>query len=134
MGPSMRIIGAVTVAAGLGVGALGALEGASAAPARPDSGVRGLVRYGPTCPVQRPGRNCERPYRATIVVRREPSSRLVTRAHSGADGRFTVRLRAGRYELEPTNGVPFPRASAQTITVEAHHFTQVTINFDSGIR
>ncbi len=134
MRPSWQTIGAVTLAASLSVEGLGALGGAAAAPARPDSGVRGLVRYGPTCPVQRPGRTCERPYRATIVVRREPSNRIVIRAHSGADGRFTVRLRAGRYKLEPTNGVPFPRASDQTITVEAHHFTRVTINFDSGIR
>ena len=61
-------------------------------------------------------------------------TRLVTHAHSGADGRFTVRLRAGRYKLVPSNGVPFPRASEQMITVEAHRFTSVTINFDSGIR
>jgi hypothetical protein len=107
---------------------------AAAAPERPDSGIRGLVLYGPTCPVQRAGQNCERPYQATIVVRREPSNRLVVRAHSGSDGRFTVRLRPGRYELKPSNGIPFPRASAQTVTVSAHHFISVSINFDSGIR
>ena len=47
---------------------------AAAAPGRPDSGVRGIVLYGPTCPVQRAGQSCERPYQATIVVRREPSN------------------------------------------------------------
>jgi hypothetical protein len=123
-----RAICVGTVLVALGAGAAGA------APARPDSGVRGLVLYGPTCPVQRVGQSCERPYKATIVVSREPSNKLVVRAHSGADGHFTVRLRPGRYELTPTNGIPFPRASTKTITVQAHQFTHVTINFDSGIR
>lgn len=84
--------------------------------------------------MQRVGQSCERPYKATIVIRRESSNKLVVRAHSGADGRFLVRLRPGRYVLTPTNGIPFPRASAETITVQAHRFTGVTINFDSGIR
>lgn len=96
--------------------------------------MRGLVLYGPTCPVQREGQSCTRPYRATIVVRREPSNSLIVRAHSGADGRFTVRLRPGRYQLRPTNGVPYPRASAQTVTVAAHQYVRVTVSFDSGIR
>lgn len=123
-----RTICAGTVVAALGGGAVASASG------RPDSGVRGLVLYGPTCPVQRVGQSCERPYQATIAVRREPSNALVTRTRSGADGRFSVRLRSGRYRLVPTNGVPFPRASSQTITVQAHQFVRVTIRFDSGIR
>jgi hypothetical protein len=122
-----------TICAGSALVALG-VGATTAAAGPPDAGIRGLVLYGPTCPVQRVGQSCERPYQATISIRRQPSHKLVVRAHSGADGRFTVRLRPGRYELEPTNGIPFPRASAQTVTVQAHHFTSVSINFDSGIR
>jgi hypothetical protein len=99
-----------------------------------DSGVRGVVLYGPTCPVQRPGRSCVKPYAASISIRREPAGTLIVRAHSAADGRFSVRLRAGRYLLQPRNGRPFPRAHSQTISVRRHRFTAVTIRFDSGIR
>ena len=111
-----------------------ALGSAGASPSRPDSGVRGLVLYGPTCPVQRPGQTCVRAYRAWITIRREPSGTLAARVRSGADGRFSARLVAGRYLLDPRNGMPYPRAQSQTVTVRRHRFTAVTIRFDSGIR
>jgi hypothetical protein len=100
----------------------------------PDSGIRGHVLYGPTCPVQRPGQNCERPYQATITVKREPDGAIVKRVHSDRDGRFTTFLRAGRYLLVPRNGRPYPRAQSQSVVVHGHRFTAVTIHFDSGIR
>jgi hypothetical protein len=111
-----------------------ALGTAGASPSRPDSGVRGVVLYGPTCPVQRPGQTCVRPYRAWITIRRRPSETVATRVRSAANGRFSARLVAGRYLLQPRNGKPFPRAPSQTITVTRHHFSTVTIRFDSGIR
>jgi hypothetical protein len=101
---------------------------------RPDSGVRGDVLYGPTCPVQRPGQNCTRPYQATIRVLREPGGRLVASPRSDQAGHFSVRLAAGQYRLDPVSGHPFPRARPQQVTVRAHRFTHVVINFDSGIR
>jgi hypothetical protein len=104
------------------------------ATARPDSGIHGLVLYGPTCPVQRPGRTCVRPYRARITITREPAGTVAARLRSAANGRFTVRLLAGRYLLTPQNGKPFPRARSRTVTVSPHHFSALTIRFDSGIR
>ncbi|MGI9184273.1 MAG: hypothetical protein ACR2GZ_04790 [Solirubrobacteraceae bacterium] len=109
-----------------------ALDSASARPAQ--TGVRGLLLYGPTCPVQQPGMTCERPYRAWITVRRFPSETLVTRVRSAADGRFTVLVAAGRYRLAPRNRTPYPRASAQIVTVRRGRLSPVTIRFDSGIR
>jgi hypothetical protein len=111
-----------------------ALTTAGATPARPDSGIHGLVLYGPTCPVQRPGRTCVRPYRAWITIKREPSRTVAARVRSAANGRFSARLAAGRYLLAPHNGKPFPRAASRTVTVSSHRFTSVTIRFDSGIR
>jgi hypothetical protein len=96
--------------------------------------VRGLVLYGPTCPVQRVGMTCERSYQAWITVRRWPSETLVTRVRSAADGRFTVLVAAGRYRLAPRNGTPYPRAVAQIVTVRRGRLSSVTIRFDSGIR
>lgn len=107
---------------------------ASATSRAPDSGVRGRVLYGPTCPVQRPGQSCERPYRATLVFRREPSNKLALRVSSAADGGFTAHLAPGRYRLEPRNGNPFPRAQSETVSVRAGRFTRLTVHYDSGIR
>jgi hypothetical protein len=92
------------------------------------------VLYGPTCPVQRPGQTCVRPYRAWITITREPSGTLAARVRSAADGRFSARLVPGRYLLQPRNGKPFPRAQPRAITVSRHRFSTVTIRFDSGIR
>jgi hypothetical protein len=99
-----------------------------------DSGVRGRVLYGPTCPVQRAGESCTRPYEATIVIRNAAENRPLARVRSSAEGYFSVRLRPGRYLLVPVNGHPYPRSASQTLTIRAHRFTSVTIRYDSGIR
>ena len=124
------------IACGTGaLAALGlALGTASGAQRGRDSGIRGLVLYGPTCPVQRPGHTCVRTFQATITIKREPAGTVVVRVRSAADGRFTTRLEPGRYLLQPSNGRPFPRAKAQTVSVHGHAFTAVTIRYDSGIR
>jgi hypothetical protein len=99
-----------------------------------DSGLHARVLFGPTCPVQRVGQSCVRPYQATISILREPTNKAVATARSASDGRFSVRLTPGRYLLEPHAGRPFPRSRPQTVTVYADRFTNVTINYDSGIR
>jgi hypothetical protein len=43
-------------------------------------------------------------------------------------------LPAGLYVVQPHNGLPFPRARSQTVTVRRHHFTDIVVRFDSGIR
>ena len=116
------------------VGPVLAIDATSDAQSRPDSGVRGVALYGPTCPAQRPGHTCVRPYAAWITIRREPKGTVAARVHAGSDGRFTARLRAGQYLLVPRNGKPFPRAKSQSVSVRPHRFTTVTIRFDSGIR
>lgn len=98
------------------------------------SGIRLRVLIGPTCPVQRVGQSCVRPFQASIRVLREPANRIVTTVRSGADGRTTVRLAPGRYLLKPRSGSPYPRGAAQTAVVYAHCFTDVTVKYDSGIR
>lgn len=110
------------------------LGAASSADARLDSGVRGTVLYGPTCPVERPGDKCVRPYDATLRIRARGTNRLVTTIRSGKDGRFTVRLSPGRYVIVPVAGKPYPQAAPQAVRVKRHAFTRVTITYDSGIR
>jgi len=99
-----------------------------------DSGLRIRVLYGPTCPVQRIAQSCTRPYQASIRIVRQPAKRTLTTIRSASDGRVSVRLRAGRYLLEPQAGRPFPRSRPRAVTVYAHRFTSVTILYDSGIR
>jgi hypothetical protein len=117
--------------AGAALLASGTVSGASR---HLDSGIRGRVLYGPTCPVQRPGRSCERPYHASIAIRREHTGTLVMHVRSGAGGRFTAFLRPGAYLLVPRNGSPYPRARSRTVSVRRNAFTVVTIRYDSGIR
>jgi hypothetical protein len=102
--------------------------------ARLDSGIRGKVVYGPTCPVERPGERCERPYDARLRIRARATKKIVTTVRSGEDGRFKVRLRPGRYVVEPVSGSRYPAADPVPATVHSHRFTRVTISFDSGIR
>lgn len=100
----------------------------------PDSGIRGRALLGPTCPVQRIGQTCLRPYQATITIRNEGTGRLVVRARSSANGRFRIALAPGTYLLVPQTGRPYPRSSPQTTIVHSHRYTSVAISYDSGIR
>ncbi len=99
-----------------------------------DSGIIGEVLIGPTCPVERPGKTCERPYRTRITIRRETTHTLVARVHSSAQGRFRIALAPGRYLLLPQNRRPYPRSSRQVAMVRSHRYTAVLISYDSGIR
>ena len=90
--------------------------------------------FGPTCPVQRIGQTCVRPYQATITIRSEATGRVVARARSSANGRFRIPLAPGSYLLVPQAGRPYPRSSPQTTTVHRHRYTSVVIAYDSGIR
>lgn len=109
-------------------------DSASSTTRERDSGINGEVRIGPTCPVERPGKVCERPYRATITIRREPRRTLVARVQSSAEGRFRIPLAPGRYLLLPHNGRAYPRSAPQIATVHSHRYTAVLISYDSGIR
>jgi hypothetical protein len=98
-----------------------------------DSGITGLVTIGPISPVEQPGVPNEKPYEATILVKRSDGT-VVAQVRSGADGRFAVKLPPGAYVLEPQIGAPLPRAETQQVTVSPHTFTAVIVAYDSGIR
>lgn len=97
-------------------------------------GIEGLVLLGPVCPVATPTDPCsDRPFEATIEVQSTGGARI-TRVRSGTDGRFRVGLRPGTYRLVPESGDPFPTAPEQDAVVMEGSYTDVVINFDSGIR
>jgi hypothetical protein len=97
-------------------------------------GIRGSVTIGPTCPVQREGESCVRPFATVLFLHRIGSSGPARTVRSGSDGRFRVALRVGRYRLTPQNGDPYPRAEPQTVIVRADRHTKVSVAYDSGIR
>ena len=97
-------------------------------------GIQGTITLGPLVPVTRDGEPNERPYEATVVVRTADGSREVLRFRSGADGRFRVPLNPGNYLLEPLVGNTLPYAPTQTVTVREGVFSEVLIQYDTGIR
>jgi hypothetical protein len=101
-----------------------------------DSGIRGRVLLGPQCPVEKAGSPCPaEPFEADIRVVNQ-SGDLVTTAHAGQDGRFTVHVEPGSYVLKPQSPTskPFPFGKDTPVSVRPHHFTEVTVTFDTGIR
>lgn len=98
-----------------------------------DSGIEGQVFIGPTCPVVREGEACpDQPYQALLTVNNPKGERIV-QVQTDADGQFKIPLWPGEYILHPeSENIPF--ADDQTLIVESGAFTQVIVNYDSGIR
>jgi len=101
-----------------------------------DSGLTGIVQAGPTCPVVRPGIDCaDRPVVATVIVRSAVTGLEAARFTSDTDGGFRVGLLPGSYLLDPQPascciGV----APTQMVDVSSGQFTNVVIEYDTGIR
>lgn len=103
------------------------------------SGVEGIVKLGPTCPVEStPGANdpvpCVTPYSANLVVL-DGENAVVARVTSAADGKFRVDLPPGDYVVAPATGTDsYPIANPVSVTVVAGQYAHVEINYDTGIR
>ena len=103
-----------------------------AAPA--DSGIEGQVLIGPMCPVVQVGQECpDQPYQATLTVN-SPNGGKIVQVQVDAQGRFKIPLAPGDYILHPESPNGIPSASEQSFRVEAGRFTQIVVNYDSGIR
>jgi hypothetical protein len=103
------------------------------------SGITGMVKLGPTCPVEStPGANdpvpCVTPYSAQLVVL-DGENAVVARVTSAADGRFSVDVPPGDYIVAPATGTDsYPIANPVSVTVVAGQFAEIEINYDTGIR
>jgi hypothetical protein len=103
-------------------------------PAPRESGIEGQVLMGPMCPAAQPGEGCpDQPYQATLTVN-SPNGGLVIQFQTDGQGHFRVPLVPGEYILHPEspNGIPF--APDQMIAVGSGQYTQITVNYDSGVR
>jgi hypothetical protein len=98
------------------------------------SGIEGQVLLGPMCPVVQQGQECpDQPYQATLTVKSLDGVQI-TQFQTDEQGRFQVPLVPGQYILHPEspNGLPF--AEDRSFVVETGKYTQLTVNYDSGIR
>ncbi|MDO8537842.1 MAG: hypothetical protein Q7S21_03060 [archaeon] len=108
----------------------------SISPTPINSGIKGIVLIGPTCPVETipPQPNCgDKPFQAKIFIKNSNGFK-VGEFSSGINGKFEVPLSPGTYVLEPQSPNVLPSGQIQTVIVEEGKFTQITINYDSGIR
>jgi hypothetical protein len=99
------------------------------------SGVRGVVLIGPTCPGATRASPCTEPYVAELVFL-DADDQVRARVTSGPDGTFEVALPPGTYLVQPVSPSedPFPFGKAISVTVGEEEYTEVGIDYDTGIR
>lgn len=107
-------------------------------PAEPErgSGVRGRVWIGPACPGPVVGTECpDVPYQAKIVIT-DLEGEEIARGQSDDEGYFQIQLPPGDYILEPQTPNPGgpPYTGPIPFTVEPGTYTELTVQYDSGIR
>jgi len=104
-----------------------------------NSGIKGTVLLGPTCPVQRipPDPACtDKPYQGNLEVTTADLSRSIEQFSSNVYGKFYIAIPPGQYAIRSAASANMlPRCSSNgTITVVANQFVEVTVNCDTGIR
>ena len=103
--------------------------------APPGTGIRGVVKLGPTCPVESVASPCpDLPFQGDVQATSPEGA--ITRVSTDEQGRFALDLPAGSYVLvaiSPKGSVP-PTPVPQTVQVVTGAYTQVTLEVDSGIR
>lgn len=102
-----------------------------------ESGIRGEVMLGPTCPVERipPDPNCaDKPYRTLVVIfhKSDPVHAFAV-INSDASGKFSAALPPGEYTLGAGES-SLPRCDHPQVVVEPYLFASTTIFCDTGIR
>lgn len=105
----------------------------------PTTAQSGIVLAGPTCPVVRdpPDPACEdRPVAGAEIVAVDAQGQEVARASSDAEGRFSLALPAGEYQLvpQPVEGLLGTASPTEIVVVDGAPLEPVTIVYDTGIR
>lgn len=75
------------------------------------------------------------PLPARVSIK-DSSGTSVGEATSNDQGEFRIELPPGTYQIHPENltGAPLPEAPPENVTVKSGTFTEVRIQFDSGVR
>ena len=111
---------------------------AATSPARPSGStvlLSGVVQAGPGCPVERQGQPCKpRPVGNARVEARSLPTGVTASTRTSADGRYSLRLRRGRYVLVAMTAQLLPVCPHVHILVTSPGPVRADINCDSGIR
>jgi hypothetical protein len=101
-----------------------------------NSGIHGLVKSGPSCPVERmpPDPNCADRRQAATFSIETPAGAHVADISSGADGEFSIALPAGTYVIRLKTTAAMPSMAPQTFVVSGNAYTELALQLDSGIR
>lgn len=103
-----------------------------------NSGIRGVVMLGPTCPVMHnpPDPQCaDRPYQTSVTIfRASDPVHAVVITQSAANGTFEASLPPGEYVVGAGGGNVMPRCTPVSVTVGPNAYTAATVNCDTGIR
>jgi hypothetical protein len=107
---------------------------AGASATKTSSGLRGIVTRGPITPVCVVEQPCSEPARnVTLLFSR--NAHVVGRAVTNAEGRYLVRLPAGRYSVRRPGAVTIGRGlEPDHARVRAGRFFRVDFSIDTGIR
>jgi hypothetical protein len=103
--------------------------------AQPGTGIRGTVSIGPQCPVEQANSPCpDRPFQGQVQA--TAADGATTTATSDVDGRFTIDVSPGTYDVVAltTNAGGPPTAIPQTVVVREGAYTSIALELDSGIR
>lgn len=114
--------------------ALAAIACGSPTSATLTTGLTGTVVRGPITPVCTVNTPCTAPFSAGFSVDR--SGTVVAYFRSDGDGHFTVMLAPGLYRVTADADAPIiaPGSQAKSVMVQAVGLTNVTLEFDTGIR
>lgn len=116
------------------VGSCSVMLGGGTDDETPSTGLAGVVRRGPTQPVCVEASPCDEPFAARFTVLRD--GRSVATFRSDAAGRFRVALPPDDYRVVPAADAPIlaPTSQVKDVTVRRDGVTDVTLDFDTGIR
>jgi hypothetical protein len=96
--------------------------------------VQGLVRAGPTCPVERAGQICPPRPVAGQVQAEDARGAVVASTDTDAAGHYLLTVKPASYTLVVDVSGPFPRCPTTLVTVKAAVTSSVNIDCDTGIR
>ena len=100
------------------------------------TGVRGTATIGPTCPVETspPDPACaDRAYAGAFVIETVGGNR-VAEFTTGTDGRYSVALSPGSYQVRLRSANTLPSMAPQAFTVRSDGWSLLDLSLDSGIR
>jgi hypothetical protein len=102
------------------------------------SAIRGVAMAGPIFPIERPGIPNTSPLPGAIITLQPANGGPeITRVTADSQGRFQIPIAPGTYLIVPLPPDPtafLPRGIPVVVTVRAGGFTDVTVDYDTGIR